>query len=46
MLAAVVTLIVSLQFFGLVFGSVGQGLRAAPSERGCVSNAGGNFLIA
>lgn len=45
-LGAVVTLIVSLQFFGLAFGSVGQGLRTAPSKRGCVSNAGGNFLIA
>ncbi|XP_053407157.1 prominin-1-like [Mercenaria mercenaria] len=45
-LGAIITLIVSLQFFGMVFGSVGQSLRTLPTERGCVSNSGGNLLIA
>lgn len=45
-LSGVITLIVSLQFFGLVFGSLGQGCNTLPTDRGCVSNSGGNFLIA
>ncbi|XP_060576475.1 prominin-1-like [Ruditapes philippinarum] len=45
-LGGIITLIVLLQFFGMVFGSVGQGLRTLPVDRGCVSNSGGNMLIA
>ena len=45
-LSAIITLVVCLQIFGLVSGVIGQGTNVQPHERGCVSNAGGNMLIA
>lgn len=45
-LAAMTTIIVTLQFLGLVFGTVGQLTDTSPTERSCLSNTGGNMLIA
>ncbi|KAL4231061.1 hypothetical protein ACF0H5_008644 [Mactra antiquata] len=45
-LGSMITLIVVLQFLGLTFGFVGQGFKTSPEHRGCISNTGGNMLIA
>ncbi|XP_052253850.1 prominin-1-like isoform X1 [Dreissena polymorpha] len=45
-LSAMTTLIVVFLVLGVVFGTVGQGLRTPPTDRGCVSNSGGNLLMA
>ncbi|XP_052770523.1 prominin-1-A-like [Mya arenaria] len=45
-LSAMTTLVAALLALGMVFGTVGQGLRTEPTERGSVSSCGGHFLIA
>ena len=48
-LAAISTVIVTLQVLGLVFGTVGTeatGRRALPTQRSCMANSGGNLLVA
>ncbi|KAG8591494.1 hypothetical protein GDO81_000199 [Engystomops pustulosus] len=45
-LCCMVTLIVVFYFLGLLFGSCGYDQHASPTTRGCVSNTGGNFLMA
>lgn len=45
-LCCMVTLIVIFYFLGLLFGSCGYDQHASPTTRGCVSNTGGNFLMA
>lgn len=45
-LAAMTTIIVTLQFLGLVFGTIGHSGSASPTDRNCLSNSGGNMLIA
>ncbi|XP_041371326.1 prominin-1-like [Gigantopelta aegis] len=45
-LASILLLVVLLQGFGLAFGLFGSNSNAKPTERGCLSNAGGNMLMA
>ncbi|XP_075117738.1 prominin-1 isoform X5 [Leptodactylus fuscus] len=45
-LCCMVTLIVVFYFLGLFFGSCGYDQHSSPTTRGCVSNTGGNFLMA
>ncbi|XP_040275006.1 prominin-1 isoform X3 [Bufo bufo] len=45
-LCCMVTLIVVFYFLGLLFGSCGYDQHSSPTTRGCVSNTGGNFLMA
>ncbi|XP_066430733.1 prominin-1 [Eleutherodactylus coqui] len=45
-LCCMVTLIVVFYFLGLLFGSCGFDQHASPTTRGCISNTGGNFLMA
>nr|DBA29297.1 TPA: hypothetical protein GDO54_009535 [Pyxicephalus adspersus] len=45
-LCCMVTLIVIFYFLGLLCGSCGYDQHASPTTRGCVSNTGGNFLMA
>ncbi|XP_077136130.1 prominin-1 isoform X1 [Ranitomeya variabilis] len=45
-LCCMVTLIAVFYFLGLLFGSCGFDQHASPTTRGCISNTGGNFLMA
>ncbi|CAN2388546.1 Prominin 1 [Pristimantis euphronides] len=45
-LCCMVTLIVVFYFLGLLFGSCGYDQHSSPTSRGCISNTGGNFLMA
>ncbi|XP_052254594.1 prominin-1-A-like [Dreissena polymorpha] len=45
-LSAMTTLIVIFMTLGVAFGFLGQGMSTVPTERGCVSNSGGNLLMA
>ncbi|XP_075714488.1 prominin-1 isoform X8 [Rhinoderma darwinii] len=45
-LCCMATLIVVFYFLGLLFGSCGYDQHASPTTRGCISNTGGNFLMA
>ncbi|XP_068133935.1 prominin-1 isoform X2 [Hyperolius riggenbachi] len=45
-LCCMVTLIIVFYFLGLLCGACGYDQHASPTTRGCVSNTGGNFLMA
>lgn len=45
-LCCMVTLIVVFYFLALLFGACGYDQHASPTSRGCISNTGGNFLMA
>ncbi|KAJ8317490.1 hypothetical protein KUTeg_005394 [Tegillarca granosa] len=45
-LTSVILIIVLLQILGLVFGVCGHRQSVHPTERGCLSNSGGNMLMA
>ncbi|XP_073465798.1 prominin-1 isoform X1 [Aquarana catesbeiana] len=45
-LCCMVTLIVVFYFLGLLCGACGYDQHASPTTRGCISNTGGNFLMA
>ncbi|XP_063777276.1 prominin-1 [Pseudophryne corroboree] len=45
-LCCMVTLIVVFYFLGLLCGSFGYDQHSSPTTRGCISNTGGNFLMA
>ncbi|XP_075050789.1 prominin-1 isoform X4 [Mixophyes fleayi] len=45
-LCCMLALIVVFYFLGLLFGAFGFDQHASPTTRGCVSNTGGNFLMA
>ena len=45
-LAAMTTIIVALQLFGLVFGTIGSDTVTKPTQRSCIADSGGNMLIA
>ncbi|XP_067156241.1 prominin-1-A-like isoform X1 [Apteryx mantelli] len=46
LLCCMVLLVVICNVFGLVLGPLGLEAAALPTERGCLSNAGGNFFMA
>nr|XP_013811354.1 PREDICTED: prominin-1-A-like [Apteryx mantelli mantelli] len=46
LLCCMVLLVVVCNVFGLVLGPLGLEAAALPTERGCLSNAGGNFFMA
>nr|XP_056705737.1 prominin-1-A-like [Euleptes europaea] len=45
-LCCLVLLIIVLNAFGLLCGALGLDLKAPPTKRGCLSNSGGDFLMA
>ncbi|KAK6177842.1 hypothetical protein SNE40_012725 [Patella caerulea] len=45
-LTSIVLLVVLLEFLGLAFGVCGSSSDTLPTERSCLSNAGGNMLMA
>ncbi|XP_053560092.1 prominin-1 [Bombina bombina] len=45
-LCCMMTLIVIFYYLGLLCGSCGYDQHASPTARGCISNTGGNFLMA
>ncbi|KAK3589877.1 hypothetical protein CHS0354_015902 [Potamilus streckersoni] len=45
-LGCAILLVILLQFLGLVFGVCGTDSRTQPTERGCLSNSGGNMFMA
>ncbi len=45
-LASIVLLMVVLQTIGLLFGCLGYRASAKPTERSCMSNSGGQMLMA
>uniref|UniRef100_A0A8C8B2V1 Prominin 1 n=1 Tax=Otus sunia TaxID=257818 RepID=A0A8C8B2V1_9STRI len=45
-LCCMVVLILVFYYLGLLFGTCGYDKHASPTTRGCISNTGGNFLMA